>query len=286
MIRGALGLNNYVSGQIAKNKDLAAAILADITTIGPTYSIFYIDQESSRSITHKIQQLARERDIVIKASDLSLSQGMYIKPQTAREISRAVRELTADKRIKKILVEPYFTSTSEYRIHVYKGTIIDVLLRTPAHVDGDGHTTISDLVAHKNTARREHHFKTIQIDSATIAAQSMSPQSIPQPGERVWLQQACNLALGGEVERLPKSHLHKHYTHIAKELYERTQLVYVGLDLMTTDPKARPTKRTAFINEFNSSPNPDAPYFAGVMHNKGLHGVMDILAVIQADLTV
>lgn len=280
-----LGVNSSASAKIAKDKELSAHLLGQITSIGPKYVVFDTKQDNPRTIARQIHLLAQQNNIVIKASSLFAGKGIYIHKKTKREIQHAVNELFVRHKVDKILVEPHFESTEEYRIMVYAGRIIDVLLRKAAFVVGDGKQTVQQLISQKNQVRSSHGFKLIQCDKSFLSDQGYTLTSIPKTTVNVQLQKACNLSLGGEIERRPLNSLHPDYSVIAKKLYEKTLLCLTGLDLMTTNPSAKPTPHNAFINEFNSNPGNDGPYFADVASGKGFYGVKKILVALKNDIS-
>lgn len=284
LFKSALGVNSYASSKIASDKDVSALLLRQITPIGPKYVTFYVNVEKPRAIAKHIYQLAQKNDIVIKAPSLSSGKGIYIKPRTLPTIQRAVNELRLRHKTTKILVEPHFTATQEYRILIYRGRILDVLLRKPAFVTGDGRQTVQQLIEQKNRFRKLHEFSLIRYDRALLTKQRRTLRSIPTEGAEVTLQSACNLALGGEVERRPLSSLHPLYRQIMQQLYQKSFLSFIGLDLMTNNPSAKPTSTNAFINEFNSCPSTDVSYFADINSNDHLFGVKKILLAVKKDL--
>lgn len=286
LFQNAIGVNTTVSSRFSKFKDLSAQVLAKITNIGPKYIEFDLAKDNPKEVSIKIFSIIQKKDVVIKAPSLSLGKGIYIKPKSLKEIRQAIKELQQLYGTTKFLVEPHFKAEEEYRILIYKGKIIDVLLRTPASVVGNGQQRISELIEQKNKKRYHYGFKTIKCNAKFLRSQSLKMKSVPQNGQIVMLQPVCNLALGGEVERKPISLLNAEYKNIARELFKETKLRYIGLDLMVVDPSKKPTSKNAFINEFNSSPTPDVSYFADVMSGQDLYGLTKIIKSIADDKTL
>lgn len=284
MRKNKVGVNNVVGAYISKNKDISANILHHITPIGPRYLTFQLKKSSLREIVNQIYRETARYDIVIKAPSLSLGKGVYLKPKSKRDIKRAVYELFTKHKSNRVLVEPHFTASHEYRLVVYSGKIIDVLSRKPASVVGDGTHSIADLISQKNNWRKKYGFKPIQADKKMLAHQHLTLSSIPTRDQLITLQPACNLALGGETERIPLSRLNKEYARIAKQLSHHTGLSLIGIDLMTSDISAKPTRQNAYINEFNSAPTPDVSFFADLAANTPFYGVNKILLALQKDM--
>lgn len=285
LIMNHLGVNDRASCFVSKRKDLSATVLRAVTTIGPHYISYNVNRETVRRISQQIfQSLHKEKDIVIKAPDLSLGLGVYLRPRMYKEVYRAVHALVHAHHVKTVLVEPYFAATKEYRLLIYKGVIIDVLWRRPAFVTGDGRLNIRTLISQKNQVRQQGGFKPITVDHALLKVNRYTLRSVPDEGVHVALQPMCNLAVGGEAERVPVTNLHAEYRDLAKRLHRESLLKYIGVDLMTTDPSSRPNRQTANINEYNSAPTPDVPYFADVQSGRGLVGIKRILRAVQRDL--
>jgi cyanophycin synthetase len=119
-----------------------------------------------------------------------------------REVLEAYR--LAKKYCGKVLVEKY-VSGRHYRVLVVGGRVVCASERIPAHVVGDGASTVRRLVdiANSDPRRGEWHEKPltkIRIDrivANTLARMGLSLDHVPEPGEIVYLRDNSNLSTGG-----------------------------------------------------------------------------------------
>ncbi|MGE5135873.1 MAG: cyanophycin synthetase [Gemmatimonadota bacterium] len=104
----------------------------------------------------------------------------------------------------EVLVETYIPG-QDYRVLVVDGRVVAAAALRPASVTGDGSHDIAALVARANAdpRRGDGHARPltrIALDSealAGLAAQGLSPGSVPAPGQVVTLRRNANLSTGG-----------------------------------------------------------------------------------------
>lgn len=93
----------------------------------------------------------------------------------------------------------------DYRVLVVAGKAVAATERIPAHVVGDGTSSVAALVDQVNadTRRGDGHataLTRLRIDEVTVellAEQGYTPDSVPPPGQTVWLRRNANLSTGG-----------------------------------------------------------------------------------------
>ena len=120
----------------------------------------------------------------------------------AKEVSRLV------------IVEKYITG-EDHRLLVINNKLVAAAKRTPAHVIGDGKSTIQELVdeVNKDERRGYGHEKVlteIDINSLTLEIlkeMNMTTESVPKKGEMVKLKSTANLSTGGTAEDLSLIHI-------------------------------------------------------------------------------
>src|SRR5699024_8223403 len=75
------------------------------------------------------------------------------------------------------------------------------LKRVPAHIIGDGTSTIQQLVAEKNKSRKGPVLKALKLDSESdrnIKRLGYSFDSVPEKDETVFLRSNANISGGGD----------------------------------------------------------------------------------------
>ncbi|MDQ1465763.1 MAG: hypothetical protein QOH10_178 [Actinomycetota bacterium] len=99
---------------------------------------------------------------------------------------------------KRVLVERQALG-DEYRLLFLDGRLLDVIRRVPPRVEGDGHSTIGELILNENRLRREsvgqHGLPHIHVDLdcvLTLERQDLSLSSVPKVGQLVVVKSAAN----------------------------------------------------------------------------------------------
>ncbi len=196
--------------------------------------------------------------IVIKPLNANHGKGVAINLATREEVEQAydrAADYSAD-----VIVER-FIAGRDHRVLVVNGEVVAVAERVPAHVTGDGHHTIQQLIdkENKNPMRGEGHEKALtkifinEESERLIAEQNLSLESIPDAGQRVWLKYTANISTGGTaVDRTDD--IHYENVETAKRAARIIGLDVVGVDMLTTDI-TRPLEETkGAICEVNAAP--------------------------------
>ena len=106
----------------------------------------------------------------------------------------------------------------DYRMLVIGGRLIAAARREPAHVIGDGRSTVQELIAKVNEdPRRSDGHSTslslIKIDAVALGVlldQGMTPDTIPPVGKKVLVRRNANLSTGGtatDVTEIGRAHV-------------------------------------------------------------------------------
>lgn len=148
----------------------------------------------------------------------------------------------------------------DFRILVVDGKFVASSLRRPAHVVGDGHRTIRELVdsANRDPRRGEGHANVltrIELDAsveAYLLTQSHSLDGVPAPGETVHLRQTANLSTGGTAADVTGS-THESIKKLSERIARTLGLDICGIDLIHSDISSPVGPRTAVI-EVNAGP--------------------------------
>lgn len=163
---------------------------------------------------------------------------------------------------KHFIVEQHIHG-SEYRIFVTTKGAYAVLLREPAHVIGDGKSSIETL-AQQETLRR-HTAKTregsalcpIVLDEIALnflQNKCLDFNSVPRAGEKIYLRLSSNLAQGGLSKDMTDA-THPSAIAIAKKaLTAFDGLPCLGVDFLTEDITADQTLVSHAILEINANP--------------------------------
>ena len=150
----------------------------------------------------------------------------------------------------------------DHRVLVVDGKVVAVAERIPAHVVGDGVSTVNELVATVNAdpRRGEGHeamLTRIRLDDAAAAdilsRQGLAVDSIPAKGRTVALRTAANLSSGGTaVDRTDQ--IHPDNAAIARRAALAVGLDVAGIDLLAPDIRRSVRDTGGGIVEVNAAP--------------------------------
>ena len=175
--------------------------------------------------------------LVFKPLDGNHGKGASINVKTKEEAFVAFEH--AKKYSRKIIVEK-FISGFDFRILVINHRFIAAALREPAHVIGDGVSTIEQLIALENQDERrgyghENVLTEISIDREThdvLSKLNYTLETILEKGEKCYLKGTANLSTGGTSTDVTDI---VHPTNIF--IFERISRV-IGLDICGIDVMA------------------------------------------------
>ena len=245
-------MTSLIATDIACDKELTKAMLDEAGVPVP----------KGRVVETREDAIAAAQDlgfpIVIKPLNANHGKGVAINLTTREEVEQAY-DRAADYS-SDVIVER-FIAGRDHRVLVVNGEVVAVAERVPAHVIGDGHHTIQQLIdkENKNPMRGEGHEKALtkifinEESERLIAEQNLSLESIPEADQQVWLKYTANISTGGTaVDRTDDIHYENIET--AKRAARIIGLDVTGVDMLTTDI-TRPLAETGgAICEVNAAP--------------------------------
>ena len=155
-----------ISGLLAQNKEATNKLLArNHLPIADTLTVEEISEQS-------IQFLVRNEAVVVKPINAKCSLGVTIGIKTVEQLMQAA--IVAKRYSEKIMIQKYVPG-HDYRVLVIDGEMIGVLEYRSAFVEGDGYSTIRQLIGHlndkqlkKNTLDGHMSFQTIEAESSEL----------------------------------------------------------------------------------------------------------------------
>jgi cyanophycin synthetase len=178
---------------------------------------------------------------------------------TTREQVVAAYEVAA-KLSGHIMVENYLPG-HDHRLLVVGGKLVAASLREPAHVVGDGVSTIEALVAKTNLDPRRSdghatplsYLKIDDIARGVLAEQGVTPTSIPAAGQIVLIRRNANLSTGGTATDVT-DRVHPDNALLAIDAARAVGLDIAGVDIVALDI-GRPLKaQNGGVVEVNAGP--------------------------------
>ncbi len=196
--------------------------------------------------------------IVIKPIDGNHGRGSTMNIKNWDE---AVAALKKSKEVSRwAIVEQYITGY-DYRLLVINYKFVSAALRKPAAVIGDGVHTIRQLVDMVNADPRrgyghENVLTSIKIDDHTIRLLEklgMNEESIPGPGDEIFLKSTANLSTGGTATDVTDI-VHPYNVFTAERIARTIGLDICGIDIMSPDISVPMTENRGVVLEVNAAP--------------------------------
>jgi len=198
--------------------------------------------------------------IVIKPLDGNHGRGISIDVKNQQEAEEAYDLASAASKTRSVIVERYYKG-SDHRILVINGKVAAVAERIPAHVVGDGRSTIEELIdiTNQDPNRGDGHANVltkITIDKTALNVlekQGYELTSILVHGEIAYLRATANLSTGGiAVDRTDE--IHPENVWIAQRVAKLIGLDIAGIDVVTEDIRKPLKEVDGVIVEVNAAP--------------------------------
>ncbi len=196
--------------------------------------------------------------IVIKPLDGNHGRGISIDIQSREEAEAAY---DAARQISRaVIVERYYVGR-DHRVLVVDGKLVAVAERVPAHVIGDGKTSIFDLIeeTNKDPNRGDGHdniLTKIELDRTSyqlLEKQGYTLNTVLPKDKICYLRATANLSTGGSaVDRTDE--IHPENVWLAQRIVKIIGLDIAGIDVVTSDI-SRPIREVdGVIVEVNAAP--------------------------------
>jgi cyanophycin synthetase len=235
--------------------------------------------------------------LVIKPIDGNHGRGITVDINSYEEALVAFK--VAKEVSRRVIVEKYITG-EDYRLLVINYKFVAAAKRTPAHVVGDGTSSIEELVAKVNQDPRrgyghEKVLTAITINDLTktiIADAGYTTESVLKEGEKLILKDTANLSTGGTAEDVTDI-VHPANVSMAERISKIIDLDICGIDIMTSDISQPLSDTGGAVLEVNAGPgfrmhlapttglprNVAAPVVDKLFPQKGDTGRIPIVAV-------
>ncbi|MBK6834640.1 MAG: cyanophycin synthetase [Bacteroidetes bacterium] len=196
--------------------------------------------------------------LVFKPLDGNHGKGASINVKTKEEAYAAFEH--AKKYSRKIIVEKFITGY-DFRILVINNRFIAAALREPAHVIGDGKTTIKELIEIENKDPRrgyghENVLTEISIDRETeeqLTKHGYTLETVLKKDEKCYLKGTANLSTGGTSTDITDI-VHPHNIFICERISRVIGLDICGIDIMATNLSEPLEVTGGVVLEVNAAP--------------------------------
>ena len=248
-------LDSYSTVLIMENKLVTKEVLRKAGIRVPNGA----DYQSLDDAVHDYEKYDT-RQIVIKPKSTNFGLGITIFTGSFSKEDYIKALEMAFRHDQTVLVEE-FLSGKEYRFLVLGDEVTGVLYRVPANVNGDGQSSIAELVMEKNKdPLRGKGYKTplekIQLgesEALFLKGQEKDFTYIPQKGEIVYLRENSNISTGGDsidfTDDIPES-----YKELAIKSAKAAGATICGVDMMIDDYNVEASEQNYGIIELNFNP--------------------------------
>ncbi|QNN52868.1 cyanophycin synthetase [Nocardioides mesophilus] len=243
-----------IAVDVASDKDLTTRLLGAAGLPVPK-------QESVRTVEQAVAVAKRIGfPVVIKPLDGNHGRGVCLDLQDEDEVRTAFPIAEGESRGGRVIVESYITGR-DYRCLIIDGRLAAVAERVPAHVVGDGRSSIEELVELTNADPRrgvghEKVLTRIKVDAAAVALladQGFGLDDVPPAGEMVKLTLTGNMSTGGiSIDRTFEAHPEN--VEIAEEAARIVGLDIAGIDFICPDITEPVRETGGAICEVNAAP--------------------------------
>ncbi|MBO9997768.1 MAG: cyanophycin synthetase [Cyanobacteria bacterium SID2] len=255
-VQATLTDNSGILGvELACDKEGTKQILADAGIPVPQGTlIHYLDE-----LEEAIEDVGGY-PVVVKPLDGNHGRGITINVQSWAEAEDAYDAASLESKTRSVIVERYYEG-QDHRVLVVNGDVVAVAERVPAHVIGDGKSTITELVEETNRDPRrgdghDNILTRLKLDRTSLqwlARQGYDAESIPNRGEVCYLRATANLSTGGiAIDRTDE--IHPENLWLAKRVAKIVGLDIIGLDIVTRDISQPLRETDSTIVEVNAAP--------------------------------
>jgi cyanophycin synthetase len=241
-----------IAVDLASNKDETKRMLAD-AAIPVAKGMCIVHEEEVKEVIEKVKF-----PLVFKPLDGNHGKGASINVKTEEEAIEAFHH--AKKYSRKIIVEKFITGY-DFRVLVINHRFIAAALREPAHVIGDGTSTIQQLIDKENKDPRrgyghENVLTEISIDKEThdqLAKYTYTLDTILKKGEQCYLKGTANLSTGGTSTDVTDI-MHPTNIFICERISRVIGLDICGIDIMAQNLSEPLETSGGVVLEVNAAP--------------------------------
>jgi len=238
--------------EIASDKELTKTLLERVGVPVPRGSVVD-DADTAWGVAQSI-----DGPVVVKPYDGNQGKAVSVNLQSEKEVRQAFD--LAQQISKRVIVEQYITGR-DHRLLVVDGKLVAAAERRPAQVVADGRHNIRELVTmvNEDPRRGQGHgsaLTRIKVDAAaelTLAKQDLSWESVPSPGQVVFLRDNSNLSTGGTATDITDE-VHPDNAALAVLAAKTIGLDVAGVDVVCDNIKRPLDEQGGGIVEVNAAP--------------------------------
>ena len=241
-----------IAESIAQDKELTRMLLSSIGIPTPEGR----SVESAEDAWEAAQEVGLP--VVVKPQYGNHGRGVATNLQTRQQVMAAYEAARQEGR--SIVVERHAPG-DDYRMLVIGGKLVAAARREPAHVIGDGQSTVQKLIdkVNEDPRRSDGHatsLSLIKVDAVALGVlmdQGMTPDTIPPVGKKVLIRRNANLSTGGTAADVTDQ-VHPDVARHAIEAARIIGLDIAGVDMVAQDIAQPLQGQRGVIVEVNAGP--------------------------------
>lgn len=271
-------LNKYSLCQLgygANQKRIQATVTSETSSIGVELAC---DKEDTKYLLEQAEVpvprgdiIRRERSLeeacryvgyplVIKPVDGNHGRGITVDIQNYEDALEGFHNAKDSSRSGAIIIEKFITG-EDYRLLVINNVLVAAAKRTPAHVIGDGKSTVQELIDIVNSDPRRgfgHEKVLTQITTNELTLNIIKDagytlDSVLAKEEMLILKDTANLSTGGTAEDVTDI-VHPANVSMVERISKIIDLDICGIDIMTTDISKPLSETGGAVLEVNAGP--------------------------------
>jgi len=269
-------LNKYSLCQLGygtNQKRIQATVTSQTSSIGVELAC---DKEDTKFLLEQAEVPIPKGDIVRSEAGLRdavdrIGYPLVVKPISGnhgrgittdiRNWDDAVIAMEAAKNISRSVIVEKFITGDDYRLLVIDYKLVAAAKRTPAHVVGDGKSSIQQLIDAVNADPRRgygHEKVLTQIDvndltMGILEEKGLTLETILPAGQMLKLKDTANLSTGGTAEDVT-DFVHPFNIFMAERIARIIGLDICGIDIMTSDIGKPLPETGGAVLEVNAAP--------------------------------
>ena len=269
-------LNRYSLCQLgygANQKRIQATVTSQTSSIGVELAC---DKDDTKHLLEQAEVPIPNGDIIrtergLKEVIEDIGYPIVIKPVNGNHgrgittninsLDEALIAFASAKEISRLVIVEKYVVGEDFRILVINNKMVAAAKRSPAHVIGDGKSTIKELIDKVNEDPRrgfghEKVLTKIDINNLTLEIlkeNDLTPESIIKSGKYVKLKNTANLSTGGTAEDVTDL-VHPSNVFMAERISKIIDLDICGIDIMA-ETLTKPIENTGgVVLEVNAGP--------------------------------
>ena len=250
-------VNSQTSCMIANNKFLTKKVLRNNNILMPKSWLVRTPAEAIKLVLKK-----QPYPCVLKPARGAHGHNVYVNINSFDELNELLPFVFGENKQKNVLIEEYIEG-KDYRFLVVGNKVSAVMERIPAHVIGDGKSSIKKLIDKFNHSplvgiKYEKPLCRIEINGEVgrnLKKQKKNFNYIPLKKEKVFLRQNANISTGG-IGRDVTNNISQPIKDLAVQATKAIGMVISGVDIIYNKKTDK-----AYILELNDTPGIDIHHF-------------------------